>query len=77
MHRFLQVRKFKSYFLNKALVVMRYGGASNNNIKNIIKQNLVTLNFLKIKKNFLLVALFIIYKIYNRTLQATLYKITK
>ncbi len=77
MHRFLQVRKFKSYFINKALVVMRYGGASNNNIKNIIKQNLVTLNFLKIKKNFLLVAFFIIYKICNRTLQATLYKITK
>jgi glycosyltransferase involved in cell wall biosynthesis len=77
MHRFLQVRKFKSYFLNKALVVMRYGGASNNKIINIIKQNLVTLNFLKIKKNFLLVALFIIYKICDRTLQATLYKITK
>jgi glycosyltransferase involved in cell wall biosynthesis len=77
MHRFLQVHRFKSYFLNKVLVVMRYGGASNSKIKNIIKQNLDILNFLKIKKNILLIVFFIIYKIFNRTLQATLYKITK
>ena len=66
MYRFLQKQKFKSYFLNKVLVVMRYGGISNNSIKSIVQQNLSTLKFLKIKNNFFLVFIFFIFKTYLR-----------
>lgn len=66
MHRFLQIQKFKFHFLNKFLVVMRYGGMSNNSIKNIIQQNLNTLKFLKIFNNPFLVFVFFAFKIYSR-----------
>ena len=66
MYRFLQKKKFKSYFLNKVLVVMRYGGISNNSIKNIAQQNLTTLKFLKISNNFFLVFVFFVSKAYLR-----------
>lgn len=69
MYRFLQKQKFKSYFLNKVLVVMRYGGASNNSIKNIIQQNLSILKFLKITNNFFLVFVFFASKAYLRVNQ--------
>ena len=38
-------------YLNKTLVKMRYGGASNRNILSIIEQNLKILKFLKINSN--------------------------
>jgi uncharacterized membrane protein len=66
MHRFLQKKQFKSYFVNKVLVVMRYGGVSNNSIKNILQQNLNTLKFLKIMNNPILILTFFISKIYLR-----------
>ena len=66
MHRFLQKKQFKSYFVNKVLVVMRYGGISNNSIKNILQQNLSTLKFLKIINNPILILTFFISKIYLR-----------
>ncbi len=69
MYRFLQKQKFKSYFLNKVLVVMRYGGTSNNSIKNIVQQNLSTLKFLKIANNFFLVFFFFVAKAYLRVNQ--------
>jgi glycosyltransferase involved in cell wall biosynthesis len=69
MYRFLQKQKFKSYFLNKVLVVMRYGGTSNNSIKNIVQQNLSTLKFLKITNNFFLVFVFFASKAYLRVNQ--------
>ena len=66
MHRFLQKKQFKYYFLNKILVVMRYGGISNNSIINILQQNLNTLKFLKIINNPFLIFNFFISKIYLR-----------
>jgi hypothetical protein len=69
MHRFLQKKQFKFYFLNKVLVVMRYGGISNNSIKNILQQNLNTLKFLKIINNPFLIFIFFISKIYLRIKQ--------
>lgn len=66
MYRFLQRKKFKSYFLKKILVVMRYGGASNNSILKILQQNFTTLKFLKIIHNPFLVFVFFASKIYLR-----------
>ena len=66
MHRFLQKKQFKSHFVDKVLVVMRYGGISNNNIKNILQQNLNTLKFLKLMNNPILIFTFFISKIYLR-----------
>tara|TARA_B100001093_G_C26711376_1_gene963570 strand:+ start:134 stop:889 length:756 start_codon:yes stop_codon:yes gene_type:complete len=69
MHRLLQINKIKSYYLNKTLVSMRYGGKSNKNIKNIIKQNIEIIKFLKIKNNYLKIIIFLWYKLFDRLKQ--------
>ena len=69
MYRFLEQYNFKSEYLNKVLVVMRYGGLSNNNFKNIYHQNVTTLKFLKIDNDFLKIIIFFIYKFLNRLKQ--------
>ena len=44
MIRFLEIHKIKSCYMANPLVKMRMGGATNKNLKNIIKQNLEILN---------------------------------
>ena len=58
MFRFLEIKNYKSFYLNKVLIKMRYGGASNKNFVSIIKQNLVIIKFLKIDKNLLKLTFF-------------------
>ena len=69
MYRFLQKYKLNSYYLNKTLVTMRYGGKSNRNILEILKQNLTILKILNFRLNFFLILKFFICKIYNRLRQ--------
>ena len=48
---------------------MRYGGKSNRNILEILKQNLTILKILNFRLNFFLILKFFICKIYNRLRQ--------
>ena len=69
MYRFLETYSVKSKYINKTLVKMRYGGASNKNIFSIIKQNIQILRFLKINKNFYKISKYFLYKFFNRLKQ--------
>lgn len=69
MYRYLEVYNLKFEYLNKLLVVMRYGGISNNSLKNIYSQNISILKFLKIKNNFLKSVIFFIGKFFIRIKQ--------
>ena len=69
MFRFLNTNNVKSKYLNKTLVKMRYGGASNKDIFTIIKQNITIMKFLKIHKNYYKISIFILYKILDRLKQ--------
>lgn len=69
MFRFLEKNKIQSKYLNKKLVIMRYGGSSNNNLKNILKQNLTILKILSINFNYFKIIRFFYYKIINRIKQ--------
>ena len=66
MFRFLEIKKYTSFYLNKVFVKMRYGGASNKNLISIINQNLVIINFLKINKNFFKLIFFLVNKLFIR-----------
>jgi len=69
MFRFLNTHNLKSEYLNKTLVKMRYGGASNKDIFSIIKQNLQIIKFLKIQRNYYKICTFILYKFLDRLKQ--------
>ena len=69
MFRFLNIHNLKSKYLNKTLVKMRYGGASNKNVVSIIKQNIQIIKFLKIHRNCYKISIFILYKILDRLKQ--------
>jgi glycosyltransferase involved in cell wall biosynthesis len=69
MFRFLNTHNLKSKYLNKTLIKMRYGGASNKDGLTIIKQNIQIMKFLKIHKNCYKVSIFILYKILDRLKQ--------
>ena len=69
MFRFLEIHKIKSYFLDRTMVIMRTGGASNKNVYEIIKQNMVLLKILKINKNIFMIIQFCISKFFNRLKQ--------
>jgi len=69
MHRYLEIKGFRSKYLKKILVVMRYGGMSNNSIRKIISQNIVILKFLKIHKNLFATLNFFAHKLINRFMQ--------
>ena len=69
MYRFLEKNKISFKYLNKTLVVMRYGGESNKSIKNIIKQNLTIIKILGINKNILKIIFFLLFKFLNRIKQ--------
>jgi glycosyltransferase involved in cell wall biosynthesis len=69
MHRYLEIKGFQSKYLKKVLVVMRYGGMSNNSIRKIISQNISILKFLKIHKNLFATLNFFAHKLINRFMQ--------
>jgi len=69
MYRYLEIIGFQSRYLKKILVVMRYGGMSNNSIRKIISQNIATLKFLKIHKNPFAILNFFAHKLINRFMQ--------
>ena len=69
MFRFLEINRVKAKYINKILVKMRYGGASNKNISSIIKQNIKIFKFLKINKNFYKILIFVLFKFFNRLKQ--------
>jgi glycosyltransferase involved in cell wall biosynthesis len=69
MHRYLEIKGFRSKYLKKILVVMRYGGMSNNSIGKIISQNIEILKFLKIHKNLFATLNFFAHKLINRFMQ--------
>jgi len=68
MHKFLELKKVNNRYINKVLIKMRYGGKSNNNIIEIIKQNIEILKFLNLK-NPIKIIKFIYFKIIDRVLQ--------
>ena len=69
MFRFINTYNLKSEYLNKTLVKMRYGGASNKDVFSIIKQNIQIMKFLKINRNLYKIAIFILYKFLDRLKQ--------
>ena len=69
MYRFLEINKISSFYLNKILIKMRYGGKSNKKLSSILSQNLAVVNFLGINKSLIKVLLFFFYKIINRSKQ--------
>jgi len=69
MHRYLEIIGFKSRYLKKILVVMRYGGMSNNSFKKMIFQNIAILKFLKIHKKPFAITNFFVHKLINRFTQ--------
>ena len=66
MYRYLEILKIKNIFVDKIFIKMRYGGVSNNSLKNIIKQNYSILKFLKIHRNVYKSIKFIFFKFLNR-----------
>ena len=69
MYRFMQVFHIKNIYIDKVFVKMRYGGVSNNSLKNILLQNYSILKFLKINKNFFKSIKFFLFKLINRAQQ--------
>ena len=69
MYRYLEIIGFKSKYIKNFLVVMRYGGMSNNSVKKIILQNVEILKFLKIHKKPSAIANYIVRKLINRFMQ--------
>jgi glycosyltransferase involved in cell wall biosynthesis len=74
MYRFLQKSRIKFSYINKIFITMRYGGKSNNNFMNIIRQNIEILKFLQIQNNFFKVSIFLLYKILDRLKQFVIRK---
>ena len=69
MFRFLEENKLRSYYFDKTLVIMRSGGKSNKNLKEIIRQNIILLDILNINKNLIMILKFLFYKFFNRIKQ--------
>ncbi len=74
MFRLLSVNAVNSKYLNKTLVKMRYGGASNRNIFSIINQNLKILKFLKINFNIYKILRYFSFKAIDRLKQFVIRK---
>lgn len=75
MHRFIIFSNGRIKYLQKTLVYMRLGGATNESFRNIILQNQEILKILKIKFNFVRVVIYIVYKLYRKFLEFTSVKI--
>ena len=69
MFRYLYQKKINYRYINKFLILMRYGGESNKSFLNIVNQNIKILSILKIEKNLFKVICFIYGKLINRLSQ--------
>ena len=69
MFRLLEKNQVSSKYIDKVLVTMRYGGASNKNLLNIFKQNLTILKILGIEKNYIKIIKFVCIKFKERLKQ--------
>ena len=69
MFRLLEKNQVSSKYIDKVLVTMRYGGASNKNLLNIFKQNLTILKILGIEKNYITIIKFVYIKFKERLKQ--------
>tara|TARA_B110000027_G_C16122355_1_gene304043 strand:- start:5873 stop:6643 length:771 start_codon:yes stop_codon:yes gene_type:complete len=69
MYRFLEKNSIKNKHIDKIFVSMRYGGASNNSIYGILKQNLVIINILNINFNIKKIIIFLFTKLTYRIIQ--------
>ena len=69
MRRFIEQKKIKTKYINKVLVVMKYGGKSNKNFTNILQQNLEVIKILGIQKNIYRLSKLVIFKFTNRVFQ--------
>tara|TARA_B100000427_G_scaffold314958_1_gene308621 strand:+ start:3621 stop:4388 length:768 start_codon:yes stop_codon:yes gene_type:complete len=69
MFRLLEKNQVSSKYVNKILVTMRYGGASNKNISNIIKQNLTIFKILGIEKKYFDIIKLVYFKLKDRLKQ--------
>ena len=65
MYRFLQKKKISFKYINKILIKMRYGGKSNESIKNIINKNIKIIKFLKLNSLYKIIY-YLVNKILNR-----------
>ena len=74
MHRFLEKNRLSNNYIDKTLVTMRLGGKSNKNLSEIIRQNLIILEILDIKKNIYLITKFFVNKFINRMKQLIILK---
>ena len=66
MKRVMLNNNFHGKHISKTLVQMRYGGATSNGVKNIVRQNLEIIQSLKESFGNFSVIRFIIYKIFKR-----------
>ena len=69
MFRLLEKNQVSSKYIDKVLVTMRYGGASNKSLLNIFKQNLTILKILGIEKNYIKIIKFVYIKFKERIKQ--------
>ena len=69
MFRLLEKNQVSCKYIDKVLVTMRYGGASNKNLLNIFKQNLTILKILGIEKNYIKIIKFVYIKFKERIKQ--------
>jgi len=69
MFRLLEKNQVSSKYIDKVLVIMRYGGASNKSLLNIFKQNLTILKILGIEKNYIKIIKFVYIKFKGRLKQ--------
>ena len=74
MYRFLEKNRLSNDYIDKTLVTMRLGGKSNKNLLEIIRQNLIILDILDIKKNIYLITKFFVNKFINRIKQLIILK---
>ena len=69
MKRFFEKKKIKTKYVNKVFVVMRYGGQSNKNTSNILKQNYEIIKILGIQKDLIGLLRYFYFKITDRLIQ--------
>ena len=61
MYRYLQIYKINYKYINQILIVMQYGGKSNNKLLNIVDQNFQIFKILKIEKKIIKIFYFIFF----------------
>lgn len=67
--RCLLSNKFNVEYLNRVIVKMREGGATNKSVKNVIKQNIQILNSVQNRKHYTNIPMFILRKLFLKVSQ--------